>query len=108
MRIRIVFIVAFVLIASSFGFAQDHKLVQFQMALLKKAPKWNSTSEDARNQILHQHLANVIAMLQSGKAVAVGPFGDDSDLGGIFILRAASTEEAKSWVDADPAVKAGL
>ena len=108
MRIRIVFIVAFVLIGSSFGFAQDHKLVQFQMAILKKAPKWNSTSEDERNQILHQHLVNVIAMLQSGKAVAVGPFGDDSDLGGIFILRAASTEEAKSWVDADPAVKAGL
>jgi uncharacterized protein YciI len=108
MRIRIVFIATFVFIASTVGFAQDHKLVQFQMAILKKAPKWNSTSKDDRNQILHQHLANVIAMLQSGKAVAAGPFGDDSDLGGIFILRAASTDEAKSWVDADPAVKAGL
>jgi uncharacterized protein YciI len=108
MRIRIVFIATFVFVASTVGFAQDHKLVQFQMAILKKAPKWNSTSKDDRNQILHQHLANVIAMLQSGKAVAAGPFGDDSDLGGIFILRAASTDEAKSWVDADPAVKAGL
>src|ERR1044072_5970578 len=108
MRIRVLFIAAFVLIGSTLGFAQDHKLVQFQMAILKKAPKWNSTSADERNQILHHHLSNVVAMLQSGKAVAVGPFGDDSDLGGIFILRAASPDEAKSWVDADPAVKAGL
>jgi uncharacterized protein YciI len=108
MRIRIVFIAAFFLIGSTVGFAQDHKLVQFQMAILKKTPKWNSTSEAERNQILHQHLGNVIAMLQSGKAVAAGPFGDHSDLGGIFILRAASTDEAKSWVDDDPAVKAGL
>jgi uncharacterized protein YciI len=78
------------------------------MAILKKGPKWASTGETERNQILHQHLRNVIVMLQSGKAVAAGPFGDDTDLGGIFILRAASTEEAKTWVDADPAVKAQL
>ena len=108
MRIKIVFIAVFILIGSTLGFGQDHKLIQFQMAILKKAPKWNSISEDERNQILHQHLGNVIAMLQSGKAVAAGPFGDESDLGGIFILRAASTDEAKSWVDADPAVKTGL
>src|SRR5207244_3311724 len=86
----------------------EHKLVQFQMAVLKKGPKWDSTSETEKNQILHQHLRNVIAMLQSGKAVAAGPFGDDSGPAGIFILRAASTEEAKTLVDADPAVKAEL
>jgi uncharacterized protein YciI len=34
--------------------------------------------------------------------------GDDTDLAGIFILRAASAEEAKTWVDNDPAIKAGL
>ena len=59
-------------------------------------------------KILHQHLVNVLALLDSGKAVAAGPFGDDTDLAGIFILRASSAEEAKTWVDNDPAVKAGL
>jgi uncharacterized protein YciI len=34
--------------------------------------------------------------------------GDDTDLAGIFVLRASSAAEAKTWVDADPAVKAGL
>jgi uncharacterized protein YciI len=84
------------------------KLVQFQMALLKKGPKWTGAQTPETQHILHQHLVNVLALLDSGKAVAAGPFGDDTDLAGIFILRASSTEEAKTWVDADPAVKAGL
>ena len=84
------------------------KLVQFQMALLKKGPKWPATMTPETQQILHQHLVNVLAMLDAGKAVVAGPFGDDTDLAGIFILRASSAPEAKTWVDADPAVKAGL
>jgi uncharacterized protein YciI len=108
MKTRIVLITVIILIASGFVFAQEHKMVQFQMAIMKKGPKWDATGETERNQILHQHLRNMIALLQSGKAVAAGPFGDGSDLAGIFILRAASTAEAQSWIDADPAVKAGL
>ena len=99
------------LILSSLTLAQqkdDHKLVQFQMAILKKGPKWATATEAERNQILHQHLRNVISLLQTGKAVIAGPFGDDTELAGIFIFRSASAEEAKAWVDADPAVKAGL
>ncbi len=57
---------------------------------------------------MQQHLANVLSMLDSGKAVIAGPMGDDTDPAGIFILRAPSAEEAKTWVDADPVVKAGL
>ncbi len=84
------------------------KLVQFQIALLRKGPKWAEAQTPESQKILHQHLVNVLALLGSGKAVVAGPFGDDTDLGGIFILRASSVEEAKTWVDADPAVKAGL
>jgi len=87
---------------------EQHKMVQFQMALLKKGPKWNTTTEADRNSIFKEHLGNVISLLSSGKAIAAGPFGDDTDVAGLFIFRAASTEEAKTWVDADPAVKAGL
>ena len=99
-----------ILILTSFSIAQEpqHKLVQFQMAIMKKGPALVSTKEQERNQILQQHLANVLSLLESGKAVITGPFGDDTDLAGIFILRASSTAEAKSWVDGDPAVKAGF
>src|SRR5713101_1340618 len=103
-------LVTLTLVLTCFSIAQEpqHKLVQFQMAIMKKGPAWASTKEQERNQIRQQHLANVLSLLESGKAVITGPFGDDTDLAGIFILRASSTAEAKSWVDADPAVKAGL
>jgi len=84
------------------------KLVQFQMAILKKGPKWTGRQSQETQKILHQHLINVLALLDSGKAVIAGPFGDDTELAGIFILRASSSDEAKTWVDNDPAVKAGL
>ena len=88
--------------------AQPPKLVQFHMALLKKGPKWTTISAAERNQILQRHVAYVVSMLDSGKAVITGPMGDDTDLVGIFILRALSAEEAKTWVAADPTVKSGL
>jgi len=99
-----------ILVLTSFSIAQEpqHRLVQFQMAIMKKGPEWVSTKEPERKQIRQQHLANVLSLLESGKAVITGPFDDDTDLAGIFILRASSTAEAKSWVDGDPAVKAGL
>lgn len=81
MKLRIVSAVTFVLCLSATLMAQpkaDHKLVQFQMAILKKGPSWDAMKSDQRNAILQQHLKNVLALLDSG------------------------------WVDADPAVKAGL
>jgi uncharacterized protein YciI len=106
-------VVAISLLVMSAGVAPGtqepkHKLVQFQMALLKKGPKWAATPAAERNQIMQQHLANVLSMLDSGKAVIAGPMGDDTDPAGIFILRAPSAEEARTWIDADPTVKSGL
>lgn len=84
------------------------KMVQFHMALLRKGPKWEITTEQQRGLVLQEHFANVMSMLDTGKAVIAGPLGDGTDLAGIFILRASTAEEAKTWVDNDPAVKAGL
>jgi uncharacterized protein YciI len=109
MKLRL--IVTLIIICAGIAAAQpqaEHRLIQFQMAVLKKGPKWNVTSETERTAILKQHVGNVVSLLDSGKAVIAGPFHDDTDLAGIFILRAASTDEARAWVDADPAVKAGL
>jgi uncharacterized protein YciI len=111
MRFRIVLAITFVLGVSSALFAQpkeEHKLVQFQMAILKKGPKWDTTKEQERTQIFQQHLANVLSMYKSGKLAIAGPFGDDINLVGIFVMRTTSADEAKGWVDADPAVQAGL
>jgi uncharacterized protein YciI len=100
------------LVATPSGDAQQkdepqHKLVQFQMAIMKKGPKWTGTADFERGGILGQHLGNLVTML-NGKAVIAGPFGDDTEIDGIFIFRTLSAKQAKSWVDTDPAVKAGL
>ncbi len=84
----------------------EHKLIEFHMALLKRGPKYNDSgmSKDLRQA----HIANVMSLLDSGKAVIAGPFTDNSDIAGIFILRAKSADEARAWAENDPAVKAGF
>jgi uncharacterized protein len=111
MKNRIIALAALsLLIMASLSYAQqtdEHKMVQFQMAILKMGPKWDATKEAERNAILKLHLENVVSMLNSGKALIAGPLGDDTGLAGIFILR-PEAPEAKTLVDNDPAVKAGL
>jgi uncharacterized protein YciI len=110
MKLHVFLAVIFVVFVPATFVAQppEHKLVQFQMAILKKGPAWETTKVEERNATLQKHLANVIALLDFGKAIIAGPFNDETDLAGIFIFRAASADEARAWVDADPAVKAGL
>jgi uncharacterized protein len=111
MKFRLIVAITFALGVSCALFAQskdEHKLVQFQMAIMKKGPKWDTTNEQERTQIFQQHLANVLSMYKSGKLAIAGPFGDDPNLIGIFVMRTAAADEAKGWVDTDPAVQAGL
>jgi uncharacterized protein YciI len=109
MKTRILTIILLGLFVSfSYGQQSEHKLIQFQMAILAKGPKWETTSAEERGRIFQQHLASVLSMHDAGKIAIAGPFGDDTNLVGIFIMRTASVDEARTWVDADPAVKAGL
>jgi uncharacterized protein YciI len=109
-RIAVILLLCLVLFAST-SFAQqkeENKLVQFHMAILKKGPKWDGKFEPQQSPVLKEHVAYFLSLLFSGKAVAGGPFADSTDLAGIYILRAQSAEEARTWVDADPAVRGGL
>jgi uncharacterized protein YciI len=83
-----------------------HKLIEFHMALLKHGPKYDAAGmpKDLRTA----HTKNVLSLLESGKAVIAGPIADQGELAGIFVLRAASKEEAREWAESDPAVKAGF
>lgn len=76
------------------------------MALLKHGPSYNAAGmpEDLKAQ----HIANVMSLLESGKAVIAGPIADDGDIAGVLIFRAASAAEARTWAENDPAVKAGF
>jgi len=82
------------------------KLVQFQMALLKRGPK--ALPADFLTSALHkQHLEYVVSLLESDKLMIAGPVRDDPEVLGVYIFRTKSEEEARGWVMADPPVAAG-
>ena len=110
-------IVAVVMVAFSFltssGIGQEQKkldatgaaLVEFHVALLKRGPK--SSPNGMPKEVESAHVANVISLLESGKAIIGGPLGDEGEISGIYILRAKSAAEATDWAESDPAVKSG-
>jgi len=81
------------------------KMLEFHMALLKRGPKWSASG--MTKELQSAHVANVMSLLDSGKAVIAGPLGDDGDIIGVYVLRAKNAEEAKAWAESDPAVQAG-
>jgi len=89
-------------------YAQDpaSKLIQFQMAILKRGPNWSPNPGKNAPQV-QQHVDYVQSLLSSGKAVIAGAIKDDTNFVGVYIFRTKSAEEAKSWLDADPAVSTG-
>lgn len=86
----------------------EHKLVQFHMALLKRGPKWSATETTETKRLQDQHVEYVTSLLDSGKAIIAGPLTDGGEIGGVFVFRASSAEEAKVWAEADPMVAAGV
>lgn len=86
----------------------QHKLVEFHMALLKHGPKWTAAENDETKRLHQQHVAYVMSLLESGKAVIAGPFTDGGEIDGVFVFRAPSAAEAKAWAEADPSVASGF
>lgn len=104
-------VLASILILTLSAFAQpkeENKLVQFHMAFLRPTQKWELTKTKDGAAILKQHQVTTLSMLKSGKAIIVSHLGRDQDRVVIFILRAKSAAEAKTWVEENPAVKAGF
>ena len=105
-------IVLFVLMSSAVLSQQQpesaHKLIEFQMALLKHGPKWTAAETPETKHLHETHLNYVLAAIDSGKVVIAGPFTDGGDIDGVYVLRASSAAEAKAWAEGDPLVSSGL
>lgn len=83
------------------------KLIQFQMALLKRGPKWTGESNAQTKQLETEQRAYALSLIESGKAVIAGRFEDDGDIRGVYILRTTSADEGKAWAENSPVVKSG-
>lgn len=87
--------------------APAHKMVEFQMVLLKRAPGWENISTKNPMALERQQTMYVTNLIESGAAVIAGRLTDDGEIRGIYILRAKTAAEAKELADNSPAVKSG-
>jgi uncharacterized protein YciI len=84
----------------------EHKLVQFQMVLLKRAR--SLPRGGIAPALRKQHVGYYQSLLASGKAIIAGPIQDDPEVSGVAILNTKSADDAKAWAAAYPAVTAGV
>jgi uncharacterized protein YciI len=85
---------------------KKYDMKTYYMVFLKKGPNRDQDSVTAA-KIQEGHLANIGRLAELGKIAIAGPFLDDGDIRGIFIMDCSSKEEADSLCQTDPAVKAG-
>jgi uncharacterized protein YciI len=87
--------------------ADEYGMHKYVMCFLKTGPN-KSLSADSSKKIQAAHLQNIKNLASQGKLVVAGPFMDETELEGIFILNVTTVEEAKTLVNTDPAVKASV
>ena len=81
----------------------------YVLAILKTGPNDAKLAGSERTEMFKGHMANIERLASEGKLAVAGPFGkNDANFRGIFILNAATVEEARKLVDTDPVVKSGV
>jgi len=83
-----------------------HKMLEFQMALMKRGPNWTPPAKDAP-EIQTKHVGYVQSLFESGKMMIAGRIRGDEELIAVYIFRTKSADEARAWLAEDPAVVAG-
>lgn len=79
---------------------------QYWFVMLRRGPKRDQPAKEAQ-RLQAGHMANIEAYANSGQLQIAGPFADDGDWRGIFILDVADRAAAEKMCSADPAVAAG-
>ena len=79
---------------------------KYFMVFLNKGTNTNQTPEETAS-IQQGHMDHINKMAEANQLSIAGPFGDDGDTRGIFILNVPTLDQAKKLVSQDPAVIAG-
>ena len=107
-------LLTFFLLTSVSVFAQQEEnksetptLKQYYFVMLVKGPHRDDIDSLSLAKIQEGHMANINKMAESGKLQIAGPFGDDGNWRGIFILDVETEEEVKELLKDDPAIQSG-
>lgn len=79
---------------------------QYWFVMLKRGPKRDHPADEAK-RLQAGHMANIQAYADKGQLQIAGPFMDDGDWRGIFILDVPDRAGAEAMCADDPAVNAG-
>lgn len=80
---------------------------RYIMVFLMRGEKAQEFSKEELEEIQAGHMKNMTMLEEKGKLLVAGPFGDDTEYRGIFIMDCETVEEAEALVASDPAIKAG-
>jgi uncharacterized protein YciI len=86
---------------------EEYEMSTYQVAFYRKGPAWTPSTTPEHQKLQSEHLAHIGKMADTGKLILAGPFSDGGDLRGMLIFRVDTPEEAKTFAEQDPAVKAG-
>jgi uncharacterized protein YciI len=107
---KVIFPLVVLILISGQAFAQSKNkadnLKPYFLVILKKGPHRDQDSTLAA-AIQKGHMDNINKLAASGKLNVAGPFLDEGDMRGIFIFDSGNEQEVRSFVENDPAVKAG-
>jgi len=86
----------------------EYTIKQYYFVMLTKGARRDEIKDTAIiNKLQAGHMANMERLSKEGKLMLGGPFGDDGNWRGIFVIDAESEDEVKSMLATDPAIAAG-
>jgi uncharacterized protein YciI len=88
------------LLSLTFSSAEENK---YYFVFLNSNPEREELSEEKVIELQEGHMNNIKRLADEGKLLIAGPVKGG---GGIFVLSALSLEEAKQYLQTDPAIKA--
>lgn len=80
---------------------------RYVMVFLMRGDQAETFTEQELEELQAAHLENINRLAEEGIVAVAGPYGEDTELRGMFILDVGSIEEAKKHVDTDPMIKVG-
>jgi len=88
--------------------SDDFGMKNYVFVILKTGEN-KTTDKEELNKLFRGHMENIQRLVDEGKLVVAGPFGEnDKTWRGLFILDVKTVEEAAALVQTDPAIKAGI
>lgn len=91
--------------------ADSMGMALYYVYLLRKGPAWSQDSTPETDALQAAHLANIRRLREEGKLILNGPLLDafqlSGEMRGVGVLKAASMDEARSWIETDPMLQVG-